>query len=53
MTSTNFLDSKSTNKSFSDEIRIESFSEYIDRYWVERKRFQFAYDSEQIRNKTT
>ena len=34
-----------------EDCRLESFAEYIEMYWRERKRFQFAYDSESISNK--
>ena len=32
-----------------EDGRLESFAEYIEMYWKERKRFQFAYDSKTIR----
>ena len=34
-----------------EDGRLESFAEYIEMYWRERKRFQFAYDSNNINNK--
>ena len=34
-----------------EDGRLESFAEYIEMYWRERKRFQFAYDSNNIENK--
>ena len=34
-----------------EDGRLESFAEYIEMYWRERKRFQFAYDSKNINTK--
>ena len=31
-----------------EDGKLESFAEYIEMYWKERKRFQFAYDSKTI-----
>ena len=31
-----------------DAGRIRNFSEYVDHYWKERKRVQFAYDANKI-----
>ena len=51
MSSNNILDFEINPETFRDEARIESFSEYKHKYWVERKRFQFSYAAEQIRKK--